>query len=94
MKPRPPPVEHTAADAIAWSLVHWRGGPRFGPTLFARSLLQDRADAVLMLECQRARDRTFPVDRPPLTVVGTYNDIACGGAMWDADPVWRHRYST
>jgi hypothetical protein len=31
------------------------------------------------------------VDLPPLSLIGPNGDIACGGAMWDHDPVWRHR---
>ncbi len=55
MKPRLEPLEHTAADALMWADVNWRGGPRFGPTLWTRSLMQDRRDAELMskVECMR-----------------------------------------
>lgn len=97
MKPRLDPQELTGPDAIAWAGVQWRGGPRFGPALWTRSLMDDSRDAELMLQAQRARYRTFPVDMPPLSMIGggmVYADIACGGALWDADPVWRHRHST
>lgn len=53
MKPLLEPVEHTDDDAIAWAYVHGRGGPRFGPTLWTRSLMSDRRDATLMLQAQK-----------------------------------------
>lgn len=59
MKPRLEPVEHTDDDAIAWAYVHGRGGPRFGPTLWTRSLMSDSRDALLMLTAQRERWLVF-----------------------------------
>lgn len=59
MKPRLEPVEHTGDDAIAWAYVHGRGGPRFGPTLWTRSLMSDSRDALLMLTAQRERWLVF-----------------------------------
>jgi len=59
MKPLLEPAEHTGDDAIAWAYVHWHGGPRFGPTLWTRSLMSDRRDALLMLTAQRERWLVF-----------------------------------
>lgn len=52
MKPLEP-LEHTAEDALMWAELNWRGGPRFGPTLWAYSLMQDHRDADVMLQAQK-----------------------------------------
>ena len=57
------PIEHTGCDAIAWGGVQWRCGPRFGPTLWTRSLMSDRRDAELMLEGQLFSDFAHTVRR-------------------------------
>lgn len=54
----------------------------------------DRRDAALMWAARYARYRTFPVDLPPLQLITPVGLIDCGGALWDADPVWRHRDAT
>ncbi len=43
---------------------------------------RDLDDYLLMRECRRSRDRMFPVDLPPLSMLSNSNpDIACGGAI-------------
>lgn len=58
--PRLEPLEHTGADCIAWAQVNWRGGPRLGSVRYARSLMQDRRDAALMLFQMKLRRSLKP----------------------------------
>jgi hypothetical protein len=81
MKPRLEPLDHTDEDSMAWADVLLRYAERHGGTLWTRSLMQDRRDADLMFEAQRLRSYTFPVDLPPLVLIGSSGHIDCGGAL-------------
>lgn len=85
-------VPHTPEDMAVWSVLRDRWPP--GHSAYCEFMFGDRRDAKLMWSAQQARHRTFPVDMPPLSLIAADGEIACGGAMWDADPVWRHRHST
>ncbi len=55
------------AYAMGWRLAHSRDS--------------DRRDAALMFEAQRCRSYIFPVDLPPLRLIGLNGTIDCGGAL-------------
>ncbi len=55
------------AYAMGWRLAHSRDS--------------DRRDADLMQRAQGCRSYTFPVDMPPLVLIGWSGAIDCGGAL-------------
>lgn len=78
-------------DLIAWGGGGMRRAEPLAGLLWFCSVHSDRRDAELMLRCQEARQRTFPVDMPPLKMIaGVGRVLECGGALWDSNPVWRH----
>jgi hypothetical protein len=79
MKPLPA-APLTIEDHNIWCRVTWDGHLRM---LHEHSTHLDRRDAGLMYQAQLARYQMFPVDMPPLSMIGPNGvSLACGGAIF------------